>query len=62
MKKSTEAENEKVDLKLRPETAVWLRRLLEGMQVNGQVKEVRRLLAYGDEVLAQLPGGDDEKA
>lgn len=55
-------EDELIVLKLRAETAVWLRSLLERMQVNGSAKEVRKLLAYSDEVLAQLPDPEEKTA
>lgn len=52
----------KVKLELLPETAVWLRRLLENMQIQGTPASVRKLLIYNDEVLAQLPGSEEETA
>lgn len=51
-----------IQLTLKPETAAWLRSLLEGMQVNGSARDVRRLLNYADEVLAQLPEPGKETA
>lgn len=56
------SEGEIVELKLRVETTAWLRKLLENMQVNGPARDVRKLLAYSDEVLSQLPGNEEGAA
>lgn len=58
---SKEPKEDKVKIELSQDTAAWLRKVLENMQVNGSAQQVRKLLAYSDDVLAQLPGGEDEK-
>ena len=45
---------------LKNETAVWLRGVLENMQVQGPAKAVRPLLAKQAEILDQLPGGEND--
>lgn len=55
------AKNDKVvTITIKDETAVWLRAVLENMQVQGPAKAVRPLLARQAEILDQLPGGEND--
>lgn len=58
MTKKSEIE---VTITIKEETAVWLRSVLENMQVQGPAKAVRPLLTRQAEILDQLPGGEDEQ-
>lgn len=51
-----------VTITVKQETAVWLRSVLENMQVQGPAKAVRPLLDKQAEILDQLPGGEDEQS
>ena len=52
-----------VELKLKQETAVWLRDLLKNrVQFQGTPQNLRSILACVDEIAEQLPGGDGEQA
>ena len=59
MSKTTDEARDKelVELKLKPETAVWLHELLDGLQLKEAIplEHARKLLAYKDEVAGQLP-------
>jgi hypothetical protein len=46
-----------ITLTLASETAVWLRELLDGLQLKEAIplEHARKLLAYKDEVAGQLP-------
>ncbi len=46
---------------IKEETAVWLRSVLENMQVQGPAKAVRPLLVKQAEILDQLPGGESDQ-
>lgn len=57
-KKSDVAEsNDSIELKLKTETAVWLRELLDGLQLKEAIplEHARKILAYKDEIAGQLP-------
>lgn len=49
-----------VTITLKEDTAVWLRSVLENMQVQGPAKAVRPLLNRQAEILDQLPGGEND--
>jgi hypothetical protein len=56
------AKNDKpVVVTIKEETAVWLRTVLENMQVQGPAKAVRPLLVKQAEILDQLPGGENDQ-
>lgn len=53
---------EAIELKLKPETAVWLRDLLSRIQIQGTPDGARQVIARVDEITEQLPEGNSDQA
>lgn len=53
---------EAIELKLKPETAVWLRDLLSRIQIQGTPDGARQVIARVDEITEQLPEGNSGQA
>lgn len=51
-----------VELKLKPETAIWLRDLLSRIQIQGTPDGARQVIARVDEITEQLPEGNSGQA
>lgn len=55
-----EKKPDEITIVLKNETAVWLRSVLDGMEVKGSVKGLRPLLTMQGEIVEQLPGGEND--